>query len=289
MNLTVDEAVNKYYSLKAEYEKTISDSKLYSKPLKGGLSIKERRKVYLKKKHKCVNCKRPVGSKFTTSLNEMGERSLIALCGDVTSPCPLNINIYLESTADFRDEMDESEKEINDLKKKIILDKNNLIFGYITSEQAVENFDKIKEDLSSKIKTYESLKEFVIDITDDIENVDSLKKKENLLDDTIFQFKKMVGDFEKTKDVQYIQDLVEIYINKLLPVIKYDDRGNPKKINNLLKNIMTEKYSYIAVEKNELDEDGVYKLIQIPHTIQDFEFAGSGENSGKVVSFRIGL
>ena len=37
------------------------------------------------------------------------------------------------------------------------------------------------------------------------------------------------------------------------------------------------------------NESRVYKLIQIPHTIQDFEFAGSGENSGKVVSFRIGL
>jgi len=288
MNLEVNEAINKYYYLKGEYEKEINDSKLVVKHLKG-LSTKERRQMYLKQKHKCVNCKRPVGSKFTTTLNDLDERSLIALCGDVKSPCPLNINIYLGTITDFRDEITEEENEINKLKKKIIIDKNDLIFGYITSEQAVENFDKIKDELSSKIKTYESLKDIVIDITDGIDNVESLKKKENILDDTIVQFKKMVHDFEKTKDVQYIQDLIEIYINKLLPIITYDDNGNPKKNNNLLKNIMTEKYSYVAVEKNELDEDGVYKLIQIPHTIQDFEFDSSEDNSNKIISFRTGL
>lgn len=288
MNLEVNEAINKYYNLKGEYKKEINDSKLVVKHLKG-LSTKEKRQLYLKQKHKCVNCKRPVGSKFTTTLNDLDERSLIALCGDIKSPCPLNINIYLGTITDFRDEIKEEENEINKLKKKIIIDKNDLIFGYITSEQAVENFDKIKDELSSKIKTYESLKDIVIDITDGINNVESLKKKENILDDTIIQFKKMVHDFEKTKDVQYIHDLIEIYINKLLPIITYDDNGNPKKKNNLLKNIMTEKYSYVAVEKNELDEDGVYKLIQIPHTIQDFEFSSSDDDSSKIISFRTGL
>jgi hypothetical protein len=158
-----NDALKKYYRLKNEYEESLNDNK--KKIMNSaGLSLKEKRIEFHKLKRKCVNCKRPVGTIFNTKFSNdetsyiiKKDRHLIALCGDRDDPCPLNIDINLGATDDIRNIVIKYEKELNEFKNKIIIDKNELLFGYITSNIAVEKFEEnslehyIKKYLDSKI------------------------------------------------------------------------------------------------------------------------------------------
>jgi hypothetical protein len=85
------DGLNTYFKLKAAYETNIKKDKTQISKLPG-LSWREKRNEYAKIKHKCINCKRPVGSIFSTKIAN-GERQYIALCGDRKAPCPLDIKI----------------------------------------------------------------------------------------------------------------------------------------------------------------------------------------------------
>jgi hypothetical protein len=88
----------------------------------------------MKIKPKCVNCKRPVGSIFSTKVDDDG-RHLIAICGDRTAPCLFNININLGLVENIRDNLNSDEDSLSQNKREIIIDKNDMLFGYITEEE----------------------------------------------------------------------------------------------------------------------------------------------------------
>ena len=71
------DALNTYYKLKNQYEINFNKEKNKIINLEG-LSWKEKRTEFKKIKRKCINCKRPVGSKFSTRSDKY-ERHLIAL------------------------------------------------------------------------------------------------------------------------------------------------------------------------------------------------------------------
>ena len=101
-------------------------SKIISIP---GLSWRERQKEFKKLKPPCINCKRPVGSKFSSYVDEEKiDRHLIALCGSKETPCELNIDINLSNVFNLNEEKLINESELIDYKNSIINDKNNLIF-----------------------------------------------------------------------------------------------------------------------------------------------------------------
>jgi hypothetical protein len=269
------EAIKKYYKLKNEYDESLENQKKQILSMTG-LSLKEKRIQFLRLKRKCVNCKRPVGSLFSTKINgekelQYRDRHLIALCGDREDPCPLNIDINLSATKDISTILIEYEKELNDYKNQIIKDKNDLLFGYITSEKAVEKFDELKENMKYNSEVY--------DLFFDNYNViiDNPKKKEEyqtLLQgfyENIDSFKSMIEEYKQSNSTQYIIEAVELYKNEILP-----------KANEL----MSKKYKYIGIDYNE--DDNTYHLDQKKYTIQEFEI-DMGEEDHGIVSFKFGM
>ena len=77
------------------------------------------------------------------------------MCGDRSNPCPLKFDINTSYVAIMTDFINDDEHEISEYKKQIIVDKNDLLFGYITAEQAVAKFDSVKESIVTRIKNYE--------------------------------------------------------------------------------------------------------------------------------------
>jgi hypothetical protein len=269
------DAIKKYYKLKNDYDESINNQKKEILA-KSGLSIKEKRSEFRKLKNKCVNCKRPVGSIFSTkvigqSKFSLKDRVLIALCGDRDEPCPLNIEINLGATKDLRILLIDLEKDLLDYKNKVIKDKNDLLFGYITSEYAVRNFDEIKADMKSTNELYDLYFQKLNEI------VDNEKKKEDyqtLLKgfyENIESLKSMIQEFEQSADTQYVLDAVELYSNEILP------QSNK---------IMKEKYAYNAVDYDE--DDKTYHLDQREHTLQQFEL-DSGESDHAIISMKFGM
>jgi len=266
------EALKKYYRLKNEYDESLENQKKKILSM-SGLSLKEKRIEFRKLKRKCVNCKRPVGTIFDIKIisEEDKDRHLIALCGDREDPCSLNIDINLGVTKDIRQMLNDLEKELNDYKNQIIKDKNDLLFGYITSEEAVKKFDEIKEDMKVVNELYDLIFENYNQI------VDNPKKKENYQNllkgfyENIDSFKSMIEEYKQSGSTQYVIDAVELYKNEIIP-----------KANE----IMIKTYKYNDIDYNE--DDNTYHLDQKKNTLQQFEIDMGKEDHG-IISLKFGM
>jgi hypothetical protein len=262
------EAIDKYYEMKDQYDTNINNEKKKIIAIQG-LSWKEKRLKYRELRPKCINCGRPVGSIFTCKVNENTERILSAICGDKENPCPFNIRINLAETNDLRDLIKEEERENMKYKKSIITDKNDFLFGYISSQTAVSNFEKIKEKVIENTENMEYFLTLFNLVTDSSKKKEMIEKIKTELYTNIENIKKMLSEYEKTNNKQFVTEAVDVYVNDMTP---------------RLKKLMRLKYSNSYVDY----EDGYYKLIQLPYSIADIEFVLGEDNQG-VEKMQLGL
>jgi len=159
---SVKDALNEYFRLKEKFENemNVSKRKIMNNPT---LSKREKRSEYLKLMPKCVNCRRPSkkGTIFSITFHPSDDktdayRTFKTICGNLVDPCNLNIEINL-GVVEHLDKMIENiRKEISETKNVIINDKNKLLFGLITTETALENFDTNKSYITDLTSIYES-------------------------------------------------------------------------------------------------------------------------------------
>lgn len=250
----IENALNDYYKLKSSYENEVNKMK------KGiinnsSLSRKEKRSEFQKLKPKCINCKRPGGTVFSAKYDQQNKsRQLRSYCGVVSNPCNLDIVIYLGEYYSLINIIEDTEKEIQEIKNTIINNKNKLLFGYITSEQAIETFDEIKQQLKDLTDILESYLIEYNDIVDNKERNDKLTQDIEICEMLIVDIKRAVQEFINSNDTQYINDVVEIYDTKLKPTL------------NELINL---KYKENMVWFNE--DNNTYNLIQNKNTIAELE------------------
>jgi hypothetical protein len=269
MSILVDDAVNEFYKLKDTYERNnaIIKRKIIEHRY---LSIKEKREEIKKLIPKCINCKRPGGTIFSIKLHKGKQvfRELKSICGIVADPCNLNITIELGIVELISEPIKETENSIKDIKNKIINDKNKLLFGQLSSEDALDNFNDFKEELTDYTSYLEILLEQYYNTT---ENKDDARKlSENITNSYNFirQIKDSIKQFDETDNVQFVRDVVNIYEVDLKP---------------LLKEIMKLKYKQPFVWYD--DDTNEYKLMQHKYTIKEME---DYLTESKVQSFIVG-
>uniref|UniRef100_A0A6C0EZF1 Uncharacterized protein n=1 Tax=viral metagenome TaxID=1070528 RepID=A0A6C0EZF1_9ZZZZ len=272
-------ALNTYYKLKNQYDENHQKDIHKIINIKG-LSWKEKRDEFQKMKRKCINCRRPVGTIFTNKAKALEDKHLLAMCGDRNNPCPLNFDINTSYVAIMTDFINDDEHEISEYKKQIIVDKNDLLFGYITAEQAVAKFDSVKESIVNRIKNYEFEMQQYLSVVDNPIKQELLKKMQTEINANIYEMKTMMREFNKTQNTQYIADIVALNVAMSYPPDE-DHEIIPK-----LTKLMNAKYAYSAVEYNGVDD--TYHLIQKPHVIVEFE-QDLGEKERGVISMREGL
>lgn len=258
-------SIDKYYSLKNQYQEDFNTLKKRILD-KSNLSLKEKRMEYKNLKPKCINCKRPVGSLFQTIYNSKTlSKKLIAKCGDNKDPCPLNIEIELGETS-YILELLKSEKNmlLND-ENNIIKFKNNLIFGFVKPDDVIETFEKVKKNLDDTNLLLINFKDEIYNLEN--KNNDEIKVLEIKLLQDIEDNKKLLEDYNKTKNEKLINEIITNYVNNILPKINY------------LRNL---KYAYNNVEF----EDGYFKLIQEKFIIENLE---NYSNDNSVITFVVGI
>ena len=140
-----------YYNLKSDYQESKLNLILKKKKEEKDQGIKKQenkiKRELLTTKPKCINCNRPVGTLFYNNYNEkLYARNLIAICGDKQDPCNLNINILMGNCSSNKEDIKEIETLITNIKNDIICDKNNVMFGYISKESALNNFETFKKE-----------------------------------------------------------------------------------------------------------------------------------------------
>ena len=97
-----------------------------------------------------------------------------------------------------------------------------------------------------------------------------LNKIQSEIYTNIENIKKMMLEYEKTNNRQFVFDAVEVYVNDMIP---------------RLKKIMNGKYAKSYVD---YEDDGTYKLVQLQYSIEQLEFV-LGEDSQRVEKMQLGL
>jgi hypothetical protein len=265
--MSVNEAMNEYYKLKSKYE-----SDYYDKYIKGILkdnqkSKREKRLEYQKlPKAECINCRRNVGSIFTIKKDpEEYSRTFIASCGDLTNPCPLDINFEYTFRNELNKELMAADEDINNIKNKIIIDKNNMMFGYINQAKAIASFNNDASELKTITEGAGFIMEINIQLNDNPVKYDLTKKNEEKFGiEYLLPFKDMIKTFEQTGDAEIVNKAVKLYIDEMAPLSK-TIRNLKYEVNYI--DFLEKKDNEDSTEKGDL-----YILVQKKNSIQTLEF-----------------
>ena len=255
---SVENSMNEYYRLKNRYDDENGKNKkkiINNKQL----SIKEKRAEFKQLKPKCVNCGKPGGTTFASVVGKVENssetfRELRAFCKAV-EPCGLNINIAVGNFNNINNLLKTIDDEIDKSKKEIIKDKNKLLFGLITTEQVLENFDIHKENITEFTELLENYLQEYIKVTDNAETKQKLKEELEKSYLLIQEIKHTISNFNTTNDIQFVRDAVNIYTTNLKPI---------------LAELLKLKYKQNMVSYNE--NTNTYHLIQNKYSIKDLEF-----------------
>ena len=242
--------INKYYKDKSKYEKKIKELK--NKLRKSThLSRREKRREF-KNSLKCIKCGKKGGTLFTNENNILKE-----VC-NAEEPCSLNVEIK-RITVDNLVELERKYiKELNDVKKQIVLANMDLLFKYKSNSETADLFDKtLNLSLEKSKENLRSCSEILSSIIN--KNKDVISKKEETLK---IELKELLAAVDE-------KSVVDKYIKFVLP---------------LLKELRELKYSYSGTEcESTLLEtpcsqtvDNIY-LVQNPTTIKDMEIETSNE------------
>jgi hypothetical protein len=261
----VDIKMNEYYKLKNNYENTLNDLK--KKILNNNqLSKKEKRQEFLSLKPKCINCKRPGGTIFKNLFEK--NRILTATCGIINNPCNLDLRIQLGTYIPFKSVLEDLEKEIKETKNKIIDFKNKQLFDFISSEEALDGFNKFKDEINESLLLYETYLDEYLNITDN-KNINSqiIIHQEDLYS-TIQSLNESILKFDETNDINFINDAVDIYIDSISVLV------------NDIRNLKF-KESYVWFQ----EESNTFHLIQKKNSLEQLQIDVTGD---KIIKFEMG-
>jgi hypothetical protein len=271
---SVDDAIMEFYKLKEMFESGINKNKktIINNPT---LSNREKRSEFLKLMPKCVNCKRPSkkGTIFSITYHQSDDtiaayRVFKANCGNLVDPCNLNIEVNIGIHRSSNEELNDVRNEIIESKNTIINDKNKLLFGLITTETALANFDDNKTYISDLTSAYENY----LDIWN--KEVDNPQKKEELDEalvnsyETINVIKGCIRKMNENNDTHFALEAATIYNTTLNPLLN--------KIRHL-------KYSENIIFK---DDNNNCKLIQNKYKISDTLVTAY---QSKLIAYDVGL
>lgn len=249
--MDTDKAINNYFKMKGRYDSKFNASKL--RIIRGNYTLAEKKERVNRIRVKCINCKRDVGTLFSTS-----NRHLKAVCGSIDNPCKLNIDIKLGKN-DLLDRLDSLiNDDLNTAKTKIIEIKLMLLFGIINEDQMTESFTNVKDMYKSLISAQNSIlteikKQHMIKIKDiggerEIERKTLAAANQVKLGNLISNFKRLIHEYELDSSMDTKQakmtDAIDMYLSQILPTLE-TIRTTLFRINTVVK------------EKNQ------YKLIQI--------------------------
>ena len=238
----VKDAVLKYYMDKSEYQNKVEQIKkkiIQNETVKNTIP-------------KCIFCDRHVGTVFTTEIAKNGSKILLAKCGDHLEPCNQKIEISTGKMTTFMIKIRGYDTTLDQLKKQIILFKNDILFGYISETNIKDKYEDLKFKIDKYSLELQIIKELYSKNIDTYENYEQLCKLEQQsfhyieeIKTRIHNYKHDTTDFAEKADDIY--ELIDLYTKTFMPLIK---------------NIMDLKYSISRVDY-EVDDNG-FRLIQIP-------------------------
>jgi len=234
MNRTdIEEAVDNYYKLKGAYDEKYNNAK--HEISKSDASKEEKRRKIKMIKRACVRCQKGSGSIFTNK-----NRVLKAICGSKTGPCDLNIEIKTSKYMLLNKALELTTRDIEDNKADIIDMKLELLFGLITEEEIVNEFERLKNEYKDNNKRAAQIMG-ALKAADEISILDPITREKRYLTskqylklmgaelaDLIMTFKQLIKEYmeedETNARINLLKRATNIYIDDIVPLMNKTQR-----------------------------------------------------------------
>jgi hypothetical protein len=258
------ESLEEYFRLKSKYEESVREmrEKIKDKAVIRNLGQKNMRKWIRSAKPKCVNCRRPVGTVF-----RLKKGRYLAYCGDQDAPCSLKIELFRGEYLNNEHLLYLLREQVYELKESIIQQKMDTLFGYVSEDQAVDQFKKDIEAYHSDSTTFNEHMEDMNQVYYSEHRRELIKGKLQTLDD----LKHAMNSVADTPEG--IHQAMDIYVKEYLPEVH-----NLRRLNYEIVEMDYVSYS---------DPDSMEKaLTERTATLQKLDFLT--KEVPRVISFSVG-
>jgi len=206
---TFEEAINRYYKLKSDYDQKIQKitDKIIANTM---LSSSEKHEKFLTEKKKCIVCGKSGGTIFHQKGN-----LLTAKCGNLETPCRLDIQLQRAKYMNIMSAINLQQDLVNSHKANIIDIKLDFLFGFNNQQVTLTNFNATKNLLVDTVKQYQKVSEKFLNITSNSSNREKINSLTDALQAEIIKFKDLIKNYEESGTLEFLKDAVESYVNKI--------------------------------------------------------------------------
>lgn len=232
-------ALQSYFRIKSSYDNAFTRKK--NKIIRNSnISLRDKKERVENIQMKCVLCKRNVGTLFSHK-----GKHYRAICADKAQPCNLNIDLEAGSIINIISSLEMMREVYLGDVTNIMKAKLDLLFNFKSEDQVLSEFEQINESLKANnkiIKHYTDLKD---DMIESDEKREKLADLDNGITVLIEEFKKLITQYKKEKQIAVLKEAMELQQTKLAPLLAERTKT---------------RYAYCAIEQNPHDE--TYHLVQ---------------------------
>ena len=174
------------------------------------------RELVLSVKPQCIKCKRPVGTLFSARI----DNKYTILCGDKENPCKLNVQIYNGGNEHVMDTLVLFGEELETIKEKIIQQKLDTIFNYISEDKSVEMFKKELDLYNSYSIIYKEIIDLYVEQYHNPNKKEQIKKKNENIFILNEKVKELLEEYKKTENPELLRIAVRMQIKEIYPEIR---------------------------------------------------------------------
>jgi len=214
----ITEALNKYFKLKAKYEKGRLQRKrdIYKIAKDQGLGKKAIESKLRALKIKCINCGNPGNPEGT--IFKIEDRKYTAVCGS-SNPCNLNIRIFAGIFSDLYLFLTSFKDIIEDAKSDTIQKKLDSLFNYTTEQESIHQFKKIIKDYSEDNIIFKELQEKYEEVYENKERLEKIREKEQSIEELKARINDWLKEYGVSGNNSILTHAMESYSKDLLPEI----------------------------------------------------------------------
>jgi len=238
------EAIYTYFKLKTSYEKKLMDKKRAA--FRKGSTKKEGKRLSQQAYEPCIYCKRKSGTLFYVK-----EDRYCAKCGDKTSPCDLNIEIYRGYYYGLDETMKIEKEDIEKKKDHMIELKMRNLFKYLSPEETNILFKTNLEEFQEERNFHKETLETYDKVYNNMQRYHETEKKQKKVYEIQQQIENLLLEYKEKQNREVLIAAMEIHKNDLLPA---------------LHNLRWMKYDVMYVEEDYKTKES--KLIQNDISLQ---------------------
>jgi hypothetical protein len=211
-----NDSIHDYFKLKHKYDEEVykARKKAFTKGKEKKLSTKSSIKLARRVEPKCIHCKRPGGTIFKTANN-----TYYAYCGN-KNPCNLKIQIYNGTYYNQDDSLFLEHAELHDLKTKVIQQKLDTLFNYISEEKSVKKFKEYLEEFTFYQADYTELIEKNNHLYKEEGREEKIRRKTQQVYELMGSIREIVEQYKKEGDPNVLQMAVQLQVRELNPEIE---------------------------------------------------------------------